>query len=218
MISLKPKGHPPGDASDTQMDAIADVADNFSLGEVVVTHAQNLCLPHVRQRDLPAVYRVLTKWELATPNIGKLTDSICCPGLDYCNLANARSINIAIELSERFEALDYLEDLGDVSLKISGCINACGHHHVGNIGVLGIDKQGTEAYQLMLGGCESDDASIGKIVGPAFDPDQVIGAIETVLKVYLAQREDAGERFLDFYRRVGMGPFKDALYGDHQEH
>ena len=217
MVSLKPTGRPPGDVSDTQLDAIADIADRFSLGEVVVTHGQNLVLPHVRQRDLAQLHDALAQWDLATPNIGKLTDSICCPGLDFCNLANARSIPVAIEIGERFEALDYLEDLGEVSLKISGCINACGHHHVGNIGILGIDKLGTEAYQLLLGGSPSDDAAIGKIVGPAFSGEEIVDAVETVLKVYLSLRTSPDERFLDTYRRVGMPPFKEALYGNHQE-
>ncbi|MCH9682362.1 MAG: nitrite/sulfite reductase, partial [Deltaproteobacteria bacterium] len=165
VISLKATGRPPGDASDTQMDAIADLADEFSFGGVVVTHTQNLVLPDVEQGRLTELYQRLDEHELATANAGTLTDSICCPGLDFCNLANARSIPVAMELGERFEALDYLADLGDVSLKISGCINACGHHHVGNIGILGIDKIGEEAYQLMLGGAPGNDASIGKIVG-----------------------------------------------------
>ena len=216
MVSTKIVGRPPGDISDTQMDALADLADRFSLGEVVVTHTQNACLPHVRQKDVPELYAALREWDLATPNIGQLTDSICCPGLDYCNLANARSIPVALEVTERFDNLDFLEDLGEVSLKMSGCINACGHHHVGNIGILGIDKFGEEAYQLTLGGCESDDASIGKIVGPSFSREQIVDAVDTVLKTYLELRESPEERFLDCYRRLGVTPFKEALYGDDQ--
>jgi len=216
MVSLKAPGRPPGDASDTQMDVLADLADEFGFGHIVVTHTQNLVLPDVEQARVEALHAALAEHDLATPNAGLLTDSICCPGLDFCNLANARSIPVAIELSERFEAVDYLSDLGEVSLKISGCINACGHHHVGNIGILGIDKINEEAYQLMLGGAPGNDASIGKIVGRAFSRDEIVGAVHTVLEVYLAGRQGADERFIDYYRRVGMTPFKEALYGDHQ--
>ena len=215
MVSLKAPGRPPGDASDTQMDALAQLADEFSFGRIVVTHGQNLVLPDVEQARLEQLRDRLEEHELATPNAGTLTDSICCPGLDFCNLANARSIPLAIELGERFDKLDYLADLGELSLKISGCINACGHHHVGNIGILGIDKIDQEAYQLLLGGSPSDDASIGKIVGRAFTREQVVGAVQTVLEVYLAGREGTEERFIDYYRRVGPAPFKEALYGDH---
>ncbi len=217
VVSLKAPGRPPGDASDVQMEALAEIADEYSFGRLVVTHTQNLVLPDVEQGRVAQLYAALAEHELATANAGLLTDSICCPGLDFCNLANARSIPVALELSERFEALDYLSDLGEVSLKISGCINACGHHHVGNIGILGIDKIDEEAYQLMLGGAPGNDASIGKIVGRAFSREQIVGAVHTVLEVYLAGREDAAERFIDYYRRVGMTPFKEALYGDHQE-
>jgi len=215
MVSLKPKGRPPGDVSDTQLEALADIADTFSQGELVVTHGQNLVLPNVRKQDVAAVHAKLSEWELGTPNIGHLTDSICCPGLDFCNLANARSIPLAMEINERFDAIDYLEDLGPISLKISGCINACGHHHVGDIGILGIDKLGVEAYQLLLGGSPGDDASIGSIVGQAFDADKIVDAVQTVLDVYLANRSSADERFRDTYRRIGKAPFKKALYADH---
>jgi sulfite reductase (NADPH) hemoprotein beta-component len=217
MISLKAPGRPPGDATDTQMDAVAELADEYSFGRIVVTHTQNLVLPDVEQRRVTELHARLREHELATANAGLLTDSICCPGLDYCDLANARSIPVAIEIGERFDRLDYLADVGEVSLKISGCINACGHHHVGNIGILGIDKVGEEAYQLMLGGSPGDDASIGKIVGRAFNRTQIVEAVETVLEVYLRGREGEDERFIDYYRRVGDGPFKEALYGDHQE-
>jgi len=218
MISLKAPGRPPGDATDTQMDAVAELADEYGFGGIVVTHTQNLVLPDVEQRKVAELYARLREHELHTANAGLLTDSICCPGLDYCDLANARSIPVAIEISERFDRLDYLADVGEVSLKISGCINACGHHHVGNIGILGIDKVGEEAYQLMLGGSPGDDASIGKIVGRAFNRSQIVGAVETVLDVYLRGREGEDERFIDYYRRVGDGPFKEALYGGQGEH
>jgi sulfite reductase (NADPH) hemoprotein beta-component len=218
MISFKAPGRPPGDATDTQMEAVAQLADEYSFGRIVVTHTQNLVLPDVEQRKVAELHARLREHELHTPNAGLLTDSICCPGLDYCDLANARSIPVAIEIGERFDRIDYLADVGEVSLKISGCINACGHHHVGNIGILGIDKVGEEAYQLMLGGSPGNDASIGKIVGRAFNRAQIVGAVETVLEVYLRGREGEDERFIDYYRRVGDGPFKDALYGDRGDH
>ncbi len=217
MISLKAPGRPPGDASDTQMDAVAQLADEHSFGRVVVTHTQNLVLPDVEQARVPELYARLREHDLATANVGLLTDSICCPGLDFCDLANARSIPVAIEIGERFDRLDFLDDVGEISLKISGCINACGHHHVGNIGILGIDKIGEEAYQLMLGGSPGNDASIGKVVGRAFNRAQIVEAVQTVLEVYLQGREGDDERFIDYYRRVGDKPFKEALYGDHQE-
>jgi sulfite reductase (NADPH) hemoprotein beta-component len=176
-------------------------------------HDQNVMMPNVKQADLKAVYAVLKEWDLHTANAGRVTDQICCPGLDFCNLANARSIPIALRIAERFDDLDYLDDLGDVSLKMSGCINACGHHHVGNIGILGIDKAGVEAYQLMLGGDPGDDASLGKIVGRAFSSDEIVDAVSTVLDTYATQRESADETFLDFYRRAGLDPFKESLYG-----
>ncbi len=213
VISTKPKGRPPGDVSDTQLDALADLADRFSMGEVVVMHDQNVMMPSVKQADLAALYAELEAWELHTANAGRVTDQICCPGLDFCNLANARSIPIALEIADRFDDLDYLDDLGDVTVKMSGCINACGHHHVGNIGILGIDKAGVEAYQLMLGGSPGDDASLGKIVGRAFSSEEIVDAVGTVLDTYVKQRESAEEDFLTYYRRVGMGPFKESLYG-----
>ena len=213
VVSTKPKGRPPGDVSDSQLDALADVADRFGFGHVVVMHDQNVMLPNVRQADLPALYAELETWDLHTANAGRVTDQICCPGLDFCNLANARSIPVALQIAERFDDLDYLDDLGDVTIKMSGCINACGHHHVGNIGILGIDKAGVEAYQLMLGGSPGDDASLGKIVGRAFASDEVVDAVATVLDTYANGRESADETFLDYYRRVGIRPFKDSLYG-----
>jgi len=213
MISLKPKGRPPGDATSEQMELVAALADQFGFGEIVVAHEQNLVLPDIESERLPELHARLTELELAEPNIGKVTDIIACPGLDYCNLANARSIPIATRLGEHLDDLDYVHDLGDITLNISGCINACGHHHVGNIGILGIDKQGEEFYQLMLGGSASDDASLGKILGPAFPTAEIIDAIDTVLRTYIDNREAPDERFLDYVRRAGFSPFKERLYG-----
>src|SRR5690606_45469 len=215
VISLKAKSLPAGDATDTQLDAIADLADRFSFGRVVVTHSQNLVLPDVRVSDLEVLHAELQKLDLASPNFERAGDVICCPGLDFCSLANARSIPVALELRERFDAFDYQQDIGPCSIKISGCINACGHHHVGNIGILGIDKHGQEAYQLMLGGCESDQASLGKVVGPAFGPDSVVDAVEAVLKRYIEVRTSDAETFIECFRRVGMEPFKEAAYANH---
>jgi sulfite reductase (NADPH) hemoprotein beta-component len=212
-LSLKTKDTPPGDVSDTQMFQIADLADEFSLGEIVATHSQNLVLPHVETSRLPELHARLVALELARANVDLISDIICCPGLDFCDLANARSIPQALELSQRFEDLDYQHDIGELNIKMSGCINACGHHHVGHIGILGINKRGEEAYQLALGGAPGNDASFGKIVGPAFPPDKIVNAVETIVKRYLEVRSSADERFLDCYRRVGMGPFKEALYG-----
>jgi len=211
-ISLKPKGKPPGDATDEQMELIAELADDYGFGRIVVAHEQNLVLPDVDSRRLPELHARLTQLDLAEPNVGKVTDIIACPGLDYCNLANARSIPVATRIGQRLDDLDYLHDLGDISLNISGCINACGHHHVGNIGILGIDKQGEEYYQLMLGGSASDDASLGKILGPAFPSDEIVEAVANVLETYIRGRESADERFLDYVRRAGFAPFKERLY------
>ncbi|MBA3398172.1 MAG: nitrite/sulfite reductase [Deltaproteobacteria bacterium] len=214
VISVKMPGVPPGDVSDTQLDAIAGVADRYSFGHVVVTHTQNLVLPDVKTSDLAKLHAELVELDLGKANVGKLTDVITCPGLDYCDLANARSIPLSLEIAERFDRIDYLNDVGDVSIKISGCINACGHHHVGNIGILGIDKRGEEFYQLMLGGSPGNDASIGKILGAALPQDAIVDAVEKVLDRYLVVRESADERFLDTVRRVGFEPFRQAVYGD----
>jgi sulfite reductase (NADPH) hemoprotein beta-component len=211
-LSLKPHGKPPGDITADQMDAVAELADRFSFGEIRSTHDQNLVFGHVRVTELEELWKQLDALGLASPNIGTATDMIACPGMDYCNLANARSIPVAQDIARRLDDFDYLHELGPVSLKISGCINACGHHHVGNIGILGIDKEGVEHYQLTLGGSPSDDATIGKIVGPAFDGDQIVTAVEETLALYLDERESADERFLDYYRRVGPTPFKERLY------
>ena len=213
-LSLKPIGGVPGDASADQMDAIADLADSYSFSEIRVTHEQNLTLAHVRQKDLFALWQALDKIGLATPNISLISDQIACPGLDYCNLANARSIPIAQRISERFEDLKRQKDIGELKIKISGCINACGHHHVGHIGILGVDKKGVEYYQVTLGGSADEKTSIGDIVGPAFTEDKIVDAVETIVDTYLAQRTP-GERFLDTYRRIGIDPFKETLYATH---
>jgi len=193
------------------MDTIADLMDQFSLGEVRVTHEQNLVLPHVRKRDLPAIYAKLRELDFASPNAGLITDIIACPGLDYCDLANARSIPIAQKLAKRFENLTRQHQIGELKIKISGCINACGHHHAGHIGILGVDKKGVEFYQLVLGGSGAEDASVGTIMGPGFGEHEIADAVERVVDVYLAERKD-GERFLDTYRRIGMEKFKAAAY------
>ena len=210
-ISLKPSGGIPGDASAEQMEAVAELAERHSFGEIRVTHKQNLVLPHVRKAELYALWQGLKAAELAAPNIGLLSDIIACPGLDYCNLANARSIPISQEISRRFDNLRRLHDLGPISLNISGCINACGHHHVANIGILGVDKKGEEFYQITLGGSSTEDAAIGKIVGPAFSGAQVPDAIQDIVDTYLAQRRGR-ETFVETYRRVGLAPFKEKLY------
>ncbi len=211
-ISLKPIGGVPGDATDVQMDSIAKIACDYSCDEIRVTHEQNLVLPHVRKMDLHTVYQALCAADLHTANLGLISDQIACPGLDYCNLANARSIPVAQEISERFSDLDRQADIGELHIKISGCINACGHHHVGNIGILGVDKKGTEFYQLTLGGAPDEHAAIGDITGPAFTADKVVDAVENIVETYMHQRKD-GEKFLQTYRRVGMAPFKERLYG-----
>ena len=213
-LSLKPDGGIPGDATAAQMDAVADLADAYSYGEIRVSHAQNLVLPHVRRADLPALWDRLTAIGLATPNIGLVGDIIACPGLDYCSLANARAIPIAQRLSSRFADPERQRQIGELGIKISGCINACGHHHVGHIGILGVDKKGEEFYQVTLGGSADENASIGDIIGPAFSADSVVDAVETILDVYLDRRQE-GERFLDAYRRLGQAPFKEKLYAAH---
>ncbi|MCB9640046.1 MAG: nitrite/sulfite reductase [Myxococcales bacterium] len=210
-ISLKIPGTPPGDITDQQMYALADLADQYSFGMISATHEQNLVLQDIKNADLFAVWQALEPLKLAWPNIGTLTDQICCPGLDYCSLANASSIPIAESIAQRFDDLDYLYDLGELKLKMSGCINACGHHHVGHIGILGIDKRGQEFYQIMLGGSAMDDASLGQWLGPAIARDEILGAVERLLEAYLVHREE-GERFLETYRRLGPEPFKEKVY------
>jgi len=214
-ISLKPIGGIPGDATSAQMDAVADIAERYSLDEVRVTHEQNLTLPYVKQSDLYEVFAALRKHDLATPNVGLVSDIICCPGLDYCNLANARSIPVAQRLSDLFADLDQQYNIGELKIKISGCINACGHHHVGNIGILGVDKKGTEFYQITLGGSAKEDASLGDILGPAFSYDDVVDAVGEIVDVYLNVRQSPDEPFNDTVGRVGLQPFKDRLYAAH---
>jgi sulfite reductase (NADPH) hemoprotein beta-component len=211
-ISLKPVGEPPGDATADQMDVIAELADEFSFGEIRVTHAQNLVLPHVEREALPALYDKLAAAGLADSNIGLLSDTICCPGLDYCALANARSIPIATQLTERFAEQERLEDIGEMQIKISGCINACGHHHVGHIGILGVDRKGEEHYQIQIGGAADENAALGKILGRGFSAGEVVDVVEKIIDTYKELRE-ADERFIDTYRRVGLQPFKEKVYG-----
>jgi len=211
-ISLKPAGGIPGDATSDQIRLMADLAKEYSFDELRVTHAQNIVLPHVKKADLYALWQKLDAAGLGTSNLDLIGDIIACPGLDYCSLANARSIPVAQKISERFAAQEKQDELGELKLKISGCINACGHHHAGHIGILGVDRKGVENYQLLLGGCEGADTSLGKITGPGFDEDGIVDAVEKTTEVYLANRQD-GERFLDTYRRIGIEPFKEAIYG-----
>ena len=210
-ITLKTPGQVPGDATSEQMETIAELMDTYSVGEVRVTHEQNLVLPHVRKKDLPAIYAKLKELDFATPNAGLITDIIACPGLDYCDLANARSIPIAQRIALKFADLDRQHEIGELKIKISGCINACGHHHAGHIGILGVDKKGVEFYQLQLGGSGAEDASIGDVMGPGFTEHEIADAVERVVNVYIKTRKP-GERFLDTYRRLGMAPFKEAAY------
>jgi len=212
ILSLKPHGTvAPGDATVGQMNAIADLSDQYSFGELRVTHEQNLVLADVEQSKLLELWQAAKQQHVALPNIGLLTDIIACPGGDFCSLANAKSLPIAKAIQERFDNLDYLFDLGDISLNISGCINSCGHHHVGNIGVLGVDKDGEEWYQITLGGEQGNDAAIGKVIGPSFYADEIPDVITNVINTYVAQRTD-DESFIDAYRRIGVTPFKEAAY------
>jgi sulfite reductase (NADPH) hemoprotein beta-component len=215
-ISLKAAGRPPGDISADRMDAVADLADRYSFGEIRVSHRQNLVLPDVKQMELRTLWQELERLELATPNIGSITDIICCPGLDYCALANARSIPIAQDISRHFVDVDELADIGQLTINISGCMNACGHHHVGHIGILGVDKRGAEFFQLTLGGSSDQNASLGERLGPGLAQKDVPAAIERIVATYKGQRMN-GERFLDTYRRVGIEPFKQAVYGTEAE-
>lgn len=215
-ISLKARGTAPGDATDQQLEVIADLADRFSFGSVRITHRQDLVLADVRQADLFKLWQQLKRANLATPNIGTLTDLICCPGLDYCSLANAGSLDIADQINEQFKELGEIYDLGAVTVNLSGCMNACGHHHVGNIGILGVEKNGEEWYQLTLGGSSGNAASLGDRLGPALEKTQVAAGIRKVLDVYLAHRRE-GERFIDTYRRIGIAPFKEHVYANHSQ-
>ncbi|AQR72685.1 nitrite/sulfite reductase [Sphingomonas sp. LM7] len=211
-ISLKPIGGIPGDASADQIDLMANLAAAYSFDELRVTHAQNIVLPHVRKADLHTIWQQLRDAGLAEANLDLISDIIACPGLDYCSLANARSIPLAQKIATRFADPVRQRDLGELKLKISGCINACGHHHAGHIGILGVDRKGTENYQLLLGGSGAEDVSLAKITGPGFSEDGIVDAIEKATDVFVANREQ-GERFLDTYRRIGMEPFKEAIYG-----
>lgn len=212
-LSLKKTGIAPGDATHEQMDTAADLADRYSFGELRISHNQNIILADVKQSDLYALWQDAKANGFATPNLGLLTDMICCPGGDFCALANAKSIPIAQQLQERFDDLDYLHDIGSLDLNISGCMNACGHHHVGNIGILGVDKKGSEFYQVSLGGSAGVDASLGKILGPSFGEREIADVIEKVINVYIENRNEE-ERFIDTYRRIGIDPFKEKVYAN----
>jgi sulfite reductase (NADPH) hemoprotein beta-component len=211
-ISLKPIGAPPGDATAEQMDALADLADKYSFGEIRVGHEQNLALPHVAKRDLSALWKALDKLGLATPNINLITDIIACPGLDYCSLANARSIPIAQELTRRFANHELANLIGRLHINISGCINACGHHHVGHIGILGVEKNGEEVYQITIGGRADENAALGNLIGPGVKFDEVADVIEDIVEAYLALRERPEELFVDTVKRLGVEPFKERVY------
>ena len=211
-ISLKTNNLPPGDIKSKQMKALADISKKFSYGEIRVTHEQNLILPHIKNKDLFILWKLLKKQDLATPNINSITDIICCPGLDYCALATARSIPISQRITDHFKTFEKQEIIGQMKVKISGCINACGHHHVGNIGILGLDRNGKEFYQITIGGSANENGSIGKIIGPSFSSDKIIEAIQVIINVYLKKRKNKKENFLKTLNKIGLGPFKTALY------
>jgi sulfite reductase (NADPH) hemoprotein beta-component len=211
-LSLKPEGGPPGDATAAQMDAIAELADRYSHGEIRVGHEQNLALPHVAQRDLPALWRALDEIGVATPNVNLISDIIACPGLDYCSLANARSIPVAQEITRRFRNLDVARGLGRLHINISGCINACGHHHIGHIGILGVEKNGEEYYQVTIGGRADERAELGTILGPAVPYGEIANVVEDIAAAYLELRERPNELFIDTVKRVGVDPFKERVY------
>jgi sulfite reductase (NADPH) hemoprotein beta-component len=213
-VSLKAPDSPPGDMTDDQLDAVADLADAYSFGEIRVTHRQNLILADIKQADLYPLWQKLAELKLATPNIGTATDMICCPGLDFCSLANAGSIGIAKEINEALDDMDYIHDIGDLKINMSGCMNGCAHQSVGHIGILGVDKKGTEWYQLTLGGSSENNATIGERLGPAVAKDQITQAIVTILDVYIKQRLEE-ETFLDMVNRVGITPFKEQVYATH---
>jgi sulfite reductase (NADPH) hemoprotein beta-component len=210
-LSLKPTGVAPGDITDAQLEIIANLADKFSFGEARTTHEQNIVLADVKKTELFALWQECKTAGFATPNIGTITDIICCPGGDFCSLANAKSIPIAEAIQRQFDDLDYIYDLGDIDLNISGCMNACGHHHVGHIGILGVDKSGKEFYQVQLGGSASNDASLGDVLGPSFGADDMPAVIQKIVDVYVANRT-AEELFIDTYRRIGAAPFKEKVY------
>ena len=216
-LSLKKTGVAPGDATDAQLDAVADLADAFSYGEMRVSHEQNLILADVKKRDLFTVWQRAKTIGFATPNIGLLTDIIACPGGDFCSLANAKSIPGAEAIQRRFDDLDYLFDIGDIAINISGCMNACGHHHVGHIGILGVDKQGAEFYQVTIGGSQGLNAALGKVIGPSFAQDEMADVIEKLIKTYVSLRYE-DEHFLDTAKRVGLEPFKASVYAKKTGH
>jgi sulfite reductase (NADPH) hemoprotein beta-component len=216
-ISLKPHGAAPGDMTSEQMDRVADLADRYSFGFIRATHDQNLLLADVRQADLHELWRALDAEQLATPNIGTLTDMICCPGLDFCSLANATSIPVAKQIQAHFDDLDYLYDLGPIEIKMSGCMNACGHHHVGHIGILGVDKQGEEWYQITIGGSAHEDAALGEVIGPSVPKTAVADTIQKLVDVYVEERIEE-ERFIDTVRRIGVEPFQVRVYGERAQH
>jgi sulfite reductase (NADPH) hemoprotein beta-component len=213
-LSLKKTGVPPGDATADQMDAVANLADRYSFGELRVSHEQNLVLSDVRQSDLHALWLEAKLLGLATPNIGLITNIIACPGGDFCSLANAKSIPVAEAIQRRFDDLDYQHDIGELDLNISGCMNSCGHHHVGHIGILGVDKQGAEFYQISIGGSQGNAASLGKVIGPSFAQDEVPDVIEKLIETYLKHRDSETEKFIDVVRRIGVTPFKEHVYGN----
>ncbi len=217
-LSLKKTDVPPGDATAEQMDAVANLADRYSFGELRVSHEQNLILSDVRQSELHALWQEAKALGLATPNIGLISNIISCPGGDFCSLANAKSIPVAEAIQRRFDDLDYQHDIGELDLNISGCMNSCGHHHVGHIGILGVDKQGAEFYQVSIGGAQGNDASLGRVIGPSFAQDEVPEVIEKLIETYLARRDSEAERFIDVVRRIGIEPFREQVYGNaHQK-
>ena len=211
VLSLKPTGVAPGDITDTQLDIIAELADQYSFGEIRTTHEQNIVLADVKKSELFTLWQLAKKAGFATPNIGTLTDIICCPGGDFCSLANAKSIPVAESIQRRFDDLDYVYDIGDLDINISGCMNACGHHHVGHIGILGVDKKGVEFYQVQLGGRSNEDAALGKVLGPAFSREDVVDVIDNLISVYITNRHE-DEIFVDTYSRIGLKPFKESVY------
>jgi len=211
VVSLKPHLKAPGDISDVQLDVVADLADKYNFGEIRSTHDQNLVLAHVAAGDLYQLWKSLAEHNLARPNIGTLTDMIVCPGFDFCSLANAHTLNVADQINERFDDLDYLYDLGDIKLNMSGCINACAHHHVAHIGILGVDKNGEDYYQITLGGSSREDATLGKIIGKSVPQAEVANTLEKILEVFVANRQD-DERFIETFRRIGVAPFKERVY------
>ena len=216
MVSLKPPGKPPGDMNANQMNELSQLSYDYSFGEIRVTHEQNILLPHVENKKIYDLWHKLKKIGLSTPNIGLISDIICCPGMDYCALATARSIPISQKISKLFKNYDQQKNIGDLKIKISGCINACGHHHVGNIGILGLDKNGEESYQVTLGGSATENASIGEIVGPSFPENKLMNALQTILKTYEKNRVSKNEDFLKVFNRIGISEFKKDLYDNSQ--